>query len=1321
MPLNKPALLALNQTNFPDNTQQLITPVLLRDFNTQMIASMELTQSMSDYAVLNGGNAFIGSQSIDGYVSIDKTKALNTNAIYWNNNTVGYTNLEIINSASGNLDLSAKNGKIRIITSSLDIMNGTFTASLQDGYTYVGNGSGRTQAVSTSSFASNINTGSFLTTSSFNAYTSSNDTKWNTLGIYTASVDTQFVAVGSSTSSLNSATASLFTSASLALVTASFSGNTLTFTKGNNTTFGVTIPDISGSTIPAGTISGSSQITALGFVSSSVTGSSLITGSVSGNTLTFTKGDATQFSLTVATGSGGGSTDTGSLMVTGSVNVNVLTFTKGDGSTFDLTVAASGSSPAGTVSSSQQILNYNIFATTGSNDFVGTQNISSSGDGITLLGYSNRLNFGATQNSDRAWFNLAQSDGTNQGTALQFAGVNTGVSFAVGDSETPSTGSTPVAFENTSRSGSILFQNSGNTGQIRFQNNTGSINLQAGNSILISGSLTRIQDVNFIPFSASLNSRILAATGSSINTGSFATTGSNTFSGSQTINGGNKLFIQRSTTGANNLLRLGATDNENNFAFIVTGSDTNPGQQVWGISVQGGTWGNSFDAGVVFNSYVTASQGLNVGDAGTFSAPLQNGYVWVGNSSGRNTTAPTSSFGGSTDTGSLMRTGSVSGNVLTFTKGDASTFTLTVATGSGGSTIDTGSFATTGSNTFVGNQTIQNADLRISGSILFPNSAEIRGNAGTQTTFTSLSSLAISCSVNATIAASDLTLNATIVNVRGVETIGDIASTSNGEVYLLGRSGSLVIGNSSASPTYAALAHLSSSQINGNTNLIFKTNGSTGDTIISGSSNIFTNPSTPTTGYKRYIGGSNNLYLNQTNGINSQITASAASVSGARPVMNNNIFAGNANFALNYASNAAATQNISSNITAVPAGNSFTINALAHTGSMDILGNLTMGSNGGITNLNPSSASIAEIALGLSGSGQFNYYNNINNNATINITSNRNIPSATVTNTLGNIVTGGSLTVTNISSSAQVNANSNIANSTMTYSNAGAAGLALHRTTGTMNTNYGAMSLIASASAIQASNNISPASMTVTNRMFSGSLGSGSLTFANNQTQGGSNTYTITGSFGGTGSPAMQANGIFGASNTLFTNVEGRGNYVDVRNNLIGGTFLILTGSNNLATTGSGGGYFGRFNANDGLRNGTGENILVVGTGTSEANRKTGFLIDSGSNTFVEGSLNVSGSTAFTGSISIAPTFQAKFATGSNQQAGTAVLDGANPGAVVVSNSLVTANSIIMLTKQTLTNSHMVAVSSKGAGTFTILSTGNGDTDTVGWFIINNS
>ena len=63
----------------------------------------------------------------------------------------------------------------------------------------------------------------------------------------------------------------------------------------------------------------------------------MVTGSVSSNTLTFTKGDGSTFNLTVNTGSAA-SVNTGSLMVTGSVSSNTLTFTKGDGSTFNLTV-----------------------------------------------------------------------------------------------------------------------------------------------------------------------------------------------------------------------------------------------------------------------------------------------------------------------------------------------------------------------------------------------------------------------------------------------------------------------------------------------------------------------------------------------------------------------------------------------------------------------------------------------------------------------------------------------------------------------------------------------------------------------------------------------------------------------------------------------------------------------------------------------------------------------------------------------------------------------------------------------------------------------
>jgi hypothetical protein len=66
------------------------------------------------------------------------------------------------------------------------------------------------------------------------------------------------------------------------------------------------------------------------------TGSLMVTGSATSNVLTFTKGDGTTFNLTVATGSAT-TVNTGSLLVTASISNATTTYTKGDGSTFALT------------------------------------------------------------------------------------------------------------------------------------------------------------------------------------------------------------------------------------------------------------------------------------------------------------------------------------------------------------------------------------------------------------------------------------------------------------------------------------------------------------------------------------------------------------------------------------------------------------------------------------------------------------------------------------------------------------------------------------------------------------------------------------------------------------------------------------------------------------------------------------------------------------------------------------------------------------------------------------------------------------------------
>ena len=592
-------------------------------------------------------------------------------------------------------------------------------------------------------------------------------------------------------------------------------------------------------------------------------------------------------------------------------------------------------------------------------------------------------------------------------------------------------------------------------------------------------------------------------------------------------------------------------------------------------------------------------------------------------------------------TGSLLVSASTFDNnhATQYTKGDGSTFIV-------------GGFAATGStNTFTGQQTINSGSIiNFLGSGPGNNGFQFGGGnaamyyqtSGTNLLQISNANAGIDVQVNNT-ATSTSPLNFTnaapngnttfssqsgSVRVRGENNFSIGRQVSGvGETYLLGYSGSLVIGNSTATPTYSALGHITSSQPNANNGLIFKTNSNTGTTLLNGSANIFTNPSTPSTDYIRYIGGSNNLFLNNSSGVNVQITSSAASVSGSRPTMHNNIFNGTSNFNINLPAVNPGSHNYNNNI--FNAGTT-TINGMAFTGS------LTFGSNinafGSIT-INAASASFVDIASGLSGSHTINVNANGLFGGNITLTTNRNQPSNINTAVSSNISVGANITITNHSSSVGVSAQNNIANGTMTYSNVGARDLGLHRSAGSMNSNYGSMNLIASASAINSLGNTSPASLAVVNRSYSGSLGSGSLSYNNNAVFGTGNNYTVSGSYGGTAAGAsMASNGIFGITNTIFTNVEGRGNYTNFNSNVVGGQNLILTGSNNSLLSEQGGGYFGRWNANDGIRNGTGENIFLVGTGVS-GSRKTGFLIDSGSNSYFEGSLNVSGSTSMTGSL----------------------------------------------------------------------------------------
>jgi hypothetical protein len=199
------------------------------------------------------------------------------------------------------------------------------------------------------------------------------------------------------------------------LVTASFASQTLTFTKGDGSTFGIVIPDESGSVIPSGTISGSSQVDyplisniPSGIISSSqqlpaglVSGSSQLTSSydiryqLSGSDAPLPSGvvsgssqvsyiglsnipsgiisSSQQLPAGLVSGSSQVSSITGSSLVTASFASQTLTFTKGDGTTFGVNipdVSGSDITALNAFTSSQELLN-GTFATTGSNTFIG--------------------------------------------------------------------------------------------------------------------------------------------------------------------------------------------------------------------------------------------------------------------------------------------------------------------------------------------------------------------------------------------------------------------------------------------------------------------------------------------------------------------------------------------------------------------------------------------------------------------------------------------------------------------------------------------------------------------------------------------------------------------------------------------------------------------------------------------------------------------------------------------------------------------------------------------------------------------------------------
>jgi hypothetical protein len=254
--LTKQALKVANNTEFPNNNNGAITPSNLRGFNLDMIDS---TVNQAQYTTDSGS----WNQQIDALESFSGSTE------------VSITNLNA-SSASQQISINALNvftasasglqtGSLLVTASAV---SNVITFTKGDASTFNVTVADTTDLTPLNTFTASAE----ISITNLNASSASQQVSINALNTNSASVNTSITNINSTTASLNtsvsninSATQSLFTSASLGLTTASFASQTLTFTKGDGTTFGIVIPDVSGSLIPSGTISGSAQIVELGF------------------------------------------------------------------------------------------------------------------------------------------------------------------------------------------------------------------------------------------------------------------------------------------------------------------------------------------------------------------------------------------------------------------------------------------------------------------------------------------------------------------------------------------------------------------------------------------------------------------------------------------------------------------------------------------------------------------------------------------------------------------------------------------------------------------------------------------------------------------------------------------------------------------------------------------------------------------------------------------------------------------------------------------------------------------------------------------------
>ena len=667
----------------------------------------------------------------------------------------------------------------------------------------------------------------------------------------------------------------------------------------------------------------------------------------------------------------------------------------------------------------------------------------------------------------------------------------------------------------------------------------------------------------------------------------------------------------------------------------------------------------------------SASFNQRIGDLASWSSSLDtnfasqtefNSYTSSNNAKVNALIAATASFATSAITASSLTTASFAGGTMTFTKGDGSTFGVVIPDVSG-STINTGSFATTGSNTFYGDEIISGnidvrdniyagyVDIRDDGGIFFRASGS-NVVSGSAEYWSQASQFQVGDMVFVQQPSNDKVMSLGLDNryvtfykgidlepgFEGVDVYSTpliLSSSFGGQTEILDVKGNVSASNLNLSGALTASILEGYALVGGvgNVSKLVATSSFGGGTTIDTGSFATT--------------GSNVFTGDQTLSDASLNTATLATISGSLVLVAKTFTSSSAGLA-NISASAANQVNLvfknnnNTGTTIVSGSNNIFVNPGAATAGF----NRYIGGSGNIM-LNPSNVPQISGSMAFSPTLSTNYFGGNGTTLTMrgpvsssawtiagnSVLGTINIGSSDANNARG-IQSGLTLTGNTVAGTLSVIANRENLSSSVSITNTFLNGTAEIRP------NSSSISMV--------NNNINDSAFTLTNNFFSSSAGQGTVTASRNNIGGQTQTITVIGSqpAGTTTLHSISDNTMLGGNNTIFidaTNarVSGSTAYFNALRNIIGGNQLIVTGSSLLAdTTSFGSAYFGRFNANDGIRNKTSDIIFAVGTGTSTSNRKTGFLIDSGSNTFVEGTLNVSGSTTITGSLTISGSAQ---------------------------------------------------------------------------------